>query len=135
MALSFVFIMCPAGTGLALARGHARAAPAVRDDVPVRLLPPWADPNSITSRAGTGPSAGWIRFHPALEKQGLAKLRPRADDVPASVSHAPTPAQPSEGPMMLPQHRHWRDPMTAVINVALFAGPPLAAAVAGRGTG
>ncbi|MGH3418012.1 MAG: hypothetical protein ACRDOD_00210 [Streptosporangiaceae bacterium] len=44
-----IVMMRPAGTGLALARGHARAVPAVRDDVPERLLPPRADPNSITS--------------------------------------------------------------------------------------
>jgi hypothetical protein len=31
--------------------------------------------------------------------------------------------------MLLP-HRRWKDPMTAVITFALFARPPLAAAVA-----
>ena len=36
--------------------------------------------------------------------------------------------------MLLP-HRRWKDPMTAVITVALFARPPLAAAVAGGGIG
>ena len=29
--------------------------------------------------------------------------------------------------MLLP-HRRWKDPMTAVITIALFARPPLAAA-------
>ena len=32
---------------------------------------------------------------------------------------------------MLPPYRRWKDPMTAVITVALFAGPPLAAAAGG----
>ena len=36
---------------------------------------------------------------------------------------------------MLPPHRRWKDPMTAVSTVAFFAGPPLAAAVAGGGIG
>ncbi len=41
MALMFLFMMCPVGIGVALVRRHARAVPAdpaVRDDVPVRLL-------------------------------------------------------------------------------------------------
>jgi hypothetical protein len=135
MAAMLVFMMCPAGTGLALARRHARAVPAARDDVPVRLLPPWDDPNGITPWAETSSNARWMRFHPALKHRELAEFRPRADDVPASVSHSPAPAQPSEGPAMLPPHRHWKDPITAVIGVAFFAGPPLAAAVAGGGTG
>jgi hypothetical protein len=32
---------------------------------------------------------------------------------------------------MLVPHRHWKDPVTAVRTVALFARPALAAAVAG----
>jgi hypothetical protein len=32
--------------------------------------------------------------------------------------------------MMLLPHRRWKDPMTAVITVAFFAGSPLAAAAA-----
>jgi hypothetical protein len=59
------------------------------------LLPPWADPNGITSRAETRSSAGWIRLHPPLGHGGLAKFQPRAEDVPASVSHALTP-EPSQ---------------------------------------
>jgi hypothetical protein len=41
MALSFVFMMCPVGIGVALLRRLARAVPAgpgVRDDMPARLL-------------------------------------------------------------------------------------------------
>ena len=41
MAMAFVFMMCPVGIGVALLRRYARAVPAgpaVRDDVPVRLL-------------------------------------------------------------------------------------------------
>ena len=68
MAAMLVFLMCPAGIGLALARRRARAVPAAREDVAVRLLRPSADPNGITSR--TGPNAGRIRFHPALERAG-----------------------------------------------------------------
>ncbi len=72
MAAMLVFLMCPADIGLALARRRARAVPAARDDVAVRLLPPWADPNGITSRAETRPNAGRIRFHPALARGGPA---------------------------------------------------------------
>ena len=36
---------------------------------------------------------------------------------------------------MLVPHSSRKDPMTAVITVALFARPPLAAAVAARGIG
>ena len=53
MAAMLVFLMCPGDIGLALTRHRARAVPAARDDVAVRLLPPWADPNGITSRAET----------------------------------------------------------------------------------
>jgi hypothetical protein len=66
MAAMLVFMMRPAGTGLALARRHARAVPAARDDVPMRLLPPWDGPNGITPRAETSSNARWMRFHPAL---------------------------------------------------------------------
>ena len=41
MAMAFVFMMCPAGIAVALLRRYARAVPAgpaLRDDVPVRLL-------------------------------------------------------------------------------------------------
>ena len=41
MLLGFLFMLCPVGTGVALIRRHARAVPsgpAVRDDVPERLL-------------------------------------------------------------------------------------------------
>jgi hypothetical protein len=41
MLLGFLFMLCPAGTAVALIRRHARAVPsgpAVRDDVPERLL-------------------------------------------------------------------------------------------------
>jgi hypothetical protein len=61
MALMFLFMMCPVGIGVALVRRHARAVPAdpaVRDDVPVRLLR-WA--------AGLLPArpAEWARRCPA----------------------------------------------------------------------
>ena len=72
MATMLVFLMCPGDIGLALTRRRARAVPAARDDVAVRLLPPWADPNGITSRAETRPNAGRIRFHPALARGGPA---------------------------------------------------------------
>jgi hypothetical protein len=138
-----LFMMCPVGIGVALVRRSARAVPAgpaVRGDVPERLLrwaagllsarreewgqamlgelghidgrgrrwrfsagcadaalllPPWADPNGITSRAETRSSAGWIRLHPPLGHGGQAKFQPRAKGVPASVSHALTP-EPSQ---------------------------------------
>ena len=40
MAAAFGSMICPAGIGVALLRRYARvpAGPAVRDDVPVRLL-------------------------------------------------------------------------------------------------
>jgi hypothetical protein len=36
---------------------------------------------------------------------------------------------------MIVPHRCWKDPMTAVLTVALFARPPRAEAVAGGGFG
>ena len=38
MAKAFVLMMCPVGIGVALLMRYARAVPAVRDDVPMRLL-------------------------------------------------------------------------------------------------
>ena len=136
MAAMLVFLMCPGDIGLALTRRRARAVPAARDDVAVRLLPPWADPNGITSRAETRLNAGRIRFHPALARGGPAAptSRRRRSRLGTACSYT-SPAQPSERPVMLPPHRRWKDPMTAVITVAFFAGLPLAAAAAGGGIG
>ena len=121
MAVAFVFMMCPAGIAVALLRRCARAVPAgpaaVRDDMPVRLLR-WAagllsaqraewgqamlgELDHIDGRTASPPGqrhgsgAEWIRFRRALERRALTKVQPRADDVPASVSHAPTP-EPSQ---------------------------------------
>ena len=65
-----------------------------------------ADPQRHHLQAETRSTAGWIRSTPGDRAPGLAKLQPRAVDVPVSVSHALTP-EPSQAkdPPMLPPHR------------------------------
>ncbi len=83
-AAPFVLMMCLAGIGVAL----ARAVPPG----------PGRGRRGITSGAETG-GGGWMRFRPALGRRGPTGLQLRAEDVPATVSHAlaPEPGQ-AKGP-------------------------------------
>jgi hypothetical protein len=99
------------------------------------LLPPWAGPKGIASGAETRANAGRMRFR-SVRASGTGRAPPsRRRRSRLRVACSYTRARQGEGPVMLFPHRRWKDPMTAVIIVALFARPPLAAAVTAGGIG